>query len=548
MIHDPERVLFAWAQKEEEGALVVENSTRALARLIKTINCALNNNKKEVKLYLPSSSIISSIDDLESELYIAGNLCAKDAELKATLYEMFGEAKDFGNDYLEDVFDLEDISFDESNRVITLKGSKYKLLFSGIKESECAYKFAKSNLTGSLHVPRTPINYATLDQLQYASLCELQYLSIESRKNLLKEIQSETNWYNGSLKDSRQKITINVVATTPEDRASDLFDFLYQNPEILIYLYKSIDDYREEFYYCLLELTAKAYKSSSSIKEKAVGKLGIENLYNNNTKTIKSGGQFNGNQIDFSNIKNDYWDITGFGLFSMLSKEEEKLFSSSPLDIIVTELNASRPGSVFHGNGVNKTFIRQPAICVKYLLDEQDKQFNWERLGQLGQNTTYATLFYVGVEYALPYMAEKAIFQRLFKEALAQVFAKTVSNGGDVIGAIEDIDYFNTGVKGLMGSKYKVFQEILKTYGTLNINLDGVKFNREDLNEATTIELFHRLIFAHIPDNLKGGSKFSWDVLKKYTRGQMQDASESMLEDLKKYLEEDPLINIKSNE
>jgi len=47
---------------------------------------------------------------------------------------------------------------------------------------------------------------------------------------------------------------------------------------------------------------------------------------------------------------------------------------------------------------------------------------------------------------------------------------------------------------------------------------------------------------------LKGGGKFSWDVLKKYKRGQMQDASESMLEDLKKYLEEDPLINIKTNE
>ncbi|MBE9467614.1 MAG: hypothetical protein IMY72_04740 [Bacteroidetes bacterium] len=95
-----------------------------------------------------------------------------------------------------------------------------------------------------------------------------------------------------------------------------------------------------------------------------------------------------------------------------------------------------------------------------------------------------------------------------------------------------------------------MFQEILKTYGTLNINVDGVKFKMEDFNEATTIELFHRLIFAHIPDNLKGGDKFAWDIFKKYSRGQMQDATEAMLEDLKTYLEEvkEEDINVQTNE
>lgn len=537
MIHNPERILFAWAQDEKEGALVVENSTRALARLIKTINCALNNNKKEVKLYLPTTSITASIAGLESELYVAGNLCAKDAELKATLYEMFGEAKDFGNDYLEDVFNLEDITFDESNRVITLIGSKYKLLFSGIKETECAYKFAKSNLTGSLHVPRTPINYATLDQLQYASPCELQYLSVESRKNLLKKMQSETNWYNGSLKDSRQKITINVIATSPENQASDLFDFLYQNPEILIYLYKSIDDYREEFYYSLLELTAKAYKSSSSIKEKAVGKLGIENLYNNNTKTIKSGGQFNGNQIDFSNIKNDYWDITGFGLVSMLSREEEKLFSASPLDIIVTELHTSRPGAVLYGNGVDKTFVRQPAICVKYLLDEQDNQFNWERLGQLGQNTAYATLFYVGVEY-FPALMKNVYFKQLFTELLYQFTANTIKTGGNIKATVENLDFLNAGVKGLFGRKLKLFQEFSKSYLDISIEnghvvVDAARFNDEEFYT----ELFYRLIFTHLPSPSGTSEQYAWDVLKKLTRSEAEDLTNKVIGQMQDELE-----------
>ncbi|MBN2750868.1 MAG: hypothetical protein JXR57_15365 [Bacteroidales bacterium] len=245
-IHDPEGGLFLF-EDSEEGEVVVENSTKALARLIKTINCAHNNKKQKVKLYLPSTSIKASIAGLESELYVTGSLCAKDAELKATLYEMFGEAKDFGNDYLEDVFNLEDIAFDDNNKIITLKGDKYTLLFSGTKEAECAYRFTKSNLIGSLHVPRTPINYATLDQLQYSSPCELQYLSIDSRKDLLQKIQSETNWYNGSLKDSRQKITINVIATTPKKDRGSLISFFSSNTALLKTLYDRLDDYRGEF-------------------------------------------------------------------------------------------------------------------------------------------------------------------------------------------------------------------------------------------------------------------------------------------------------------
>jgi hypothetical protein len=86
-----------------------------------------------------------------------------------------------------------------------------------------------------------------LDELQYSSPCELQYLSIESRKNLLQKIQSETNWYNGSLKDSRQKITINIIATTPKRDRGDLISFFSSNTALLKTLYSRIDDYRSEF-------------------------------------------------------------------------------------------------------------------------------------------------------------------------------------------------------------------------------------------------------------------------------------------------------------
>ncbi len=247
LIHDPQSMI-ALFQDEEDGAIVRENHTRALARLIKTINCAHNNGKKEVKLYLPFSTITASVSGLVSELDLDEKLCTEDAEVKATLYEIFGEVVDLSNDYLEDVFSLEDIGYNESNKIITLKGSKYKLLITGEKEDAlCAYNFAKNNLFGSLHVPKTTINYTSLDDLQYASPCELQYLSIESRKSLLQKIQSETNWYNGTLKDSRQKITINVIATTPKDKQGDLLLFLYENNDLLKNLYDRIDDYRGEF-------------------------------------------------------------------------------------------------------------------------------------------------------------------------------------------------------------------------------------------------------------------------------------------------------------
>jgi hypothetical protein len=189
----------------------------------------------------------------------------------------------------------------------------------------------------------------------------------------------------------------------------------------------------------------------------------------------------------------------------------------------------ARPGSVLHGNGIDKTFIRQPAICLKYLLDEQDKQFNWERLGQLGQNTAYAALFYVGV-------SQNVYIRHFIIDLLAQAAAKTLQRNGDIEATIEGLDFFNAGVKETFGSKFIVFQEVLKTYGRIE---DGqFQSTVADINQEFAVELFYRLIFSSLNSPIKESEKFAWDVLKRMTRSEAEDVTNKVMDDIESYLKE----------
>lgn len=178
-------------------------------------------------------------------------------------------------------------------------------------------------------------------------------------------------------------------------------------------------------------------------------------------------------------------------------------------------------------------------------MDEQGKQFNWERLGQLGQNTAYAALFYFGAEYA-PILMENVYLKQFVTDLLAQAAANTFKNGGDIKKTIESLDFVNAGVKGLFGSRLKIFQEILKTYGDLRIKDGKFDFQPKKISQEAGVELFYRLIFAHLPGPKEEGKRFAWDILKKMTRSEADELTNQVIDETKAYfqsIEQNPKKN-----
>jgi hypothetical protein len=534
-MYEEQALLLAWLQDEEEG------HSRAMF-VDALLNWIIENKDKKASFRFQDYGGNQSVFDVALDTKLNDKMFNVYVDLyKNGIVDLSNETKTINVDpekfkhtgfYLS--FPLQDGS-GEAFKIWTYSFWEFELLLEklGYSLTESEKENIKNIYTEAIKNPNNNCN--DLDVI-YETIPDFVIKGV-SDDDLFAALESISSCsMSGYFGTDEEKAILNIIKNFKN--ANYIYSKLEEKPVILINSFKGLQgENREEFYYALLNLTAQAINMGKQTNEIAVGQIGIENLYNLNVKTIKAVGDFNNSKIEFKNIKNDYWDITGIALVSRLTREETDLFSASPLDIVATEISTSRPGSVFKGNGIDKTFVRQPAICLKYILDEQEKQFNWERLGQLSKNASYAALFYVGVEYALPYMAEKVFFQRLFTDVLAQVFAKTFSNGGDLIGAIEDIDYFNAAVKGLMGSKYKIFQEILKTYGDVKINSDGINIQIKDLNEESMIELFHRLIFIKYSN--PGINDFSWDVIKKITRSEMEALTNEVIDDIEEYLKQE---------
>lgn len=93
-------------------------------------------------------------------------------------------------------------------------------------------------------------------------------------------------------------------------------------------------------------------------------------------------------------------------------------------------------------------------------------------------------------------------------------------------------------MKSLFGSQLKVFQEILKTYGDLKIVNGEMDFQPKTIDQSSSIELFYRIIFSHMPSPVGESKQFAWDVLKKMNRKDTQDITDKTIDDIKDYFEQ----------
>ena len=254
MIHAPGLVIGIF-EKDEDTQAVIENNPKAISRIVKSIQCAKSRNEKETELYFPTNSFEAKIKDIASALNIMLPDCRDE---KISVYISNNDNSVFGNDYVQDLFNVFGITFNDSGKQMIIKGKKASCFISASdkfsNKADCVYKFIKSLIDITNQTNNYNLLTPTLDDVQYASPCEIETIKIEDRKSLLREASKAENWYNSSVKDSRQKIAIQLIETTPNNDKAAMYDFLEKDLALINTLYDKVDDYRDELLKAIIEL------------------------------------------------------------------------------------------------------------------------------------------------------------------------------------------------------------------------------------------------------------------------------------------------------
>ncbi len=244
MIHNPEKILFSWAQDEEEGAFVFgESSFNNVIRAIRNVRCAKKNNQESVNLYFNTYSIPVKVGDLVSAFNWAGSDVSDE---KIEFY--FSNDGEINLDYFEDEFDVKNIQYDDTKKQVVIKGKKRWLFVKADddysdKKAEI-YSFIKTLFNESIGIKepsQQEINAMELDKLRYLSFCQLSLLNDNKRKEALKAISEQT-----AIPAKDEKLAINLLRTTKDK--STIYSLL-QDDKTSVELYKGLNTYRKEFVY-----------------------------------------------------------------------------------------------------------------------------------------------------------------------------------------------------------------------------------------------------------------------------------------------------------
>jgi hypothetical protein len=242
LIQSPDKLLFSWAQDEQEGEFVFgEKSFSNVLRAIRSVRCAKNRNKTHASLYFNTYSITVKIGSLVSALNWAGSDVSEE-EIEFYI----SNDNEINLDYFEDRFDIKNIEYNDEKKQLVIKGSKRNLYIRSknqynTKRSDI-YNFIKSLFDTNISIKRPnklEINSLTAEQLSYLSLCDLTLLDDEKRNSIIRSISKESII---SAKD--EKLVINLIKTV--ENRSVLYR-LFKNDKVSMNLYKGLNTYREEF-------------------------------------------------------------------------------------------------------------------------------------------------------------------------------------------------------------------------------------------------------------------------------------------------------------
>ncbi|GHV58771.1 hypothetical protein FACS1894182_11800 [Bacteroidia bacterium] len=277
-------------EEDDDVMDIDESRIKAIARIISTIQCAKSRNEKETMLYFPSNSIELKIKDIVSALSIAGSDCSDE---KILFYVSNNNYSILSGNYVQDLFNVSTIKYDEANKQVIIQGKNSSVFISPLdkfsNKANCVYNFIKSLITGTIPTQGFK-DVPTLGNLQYASPCEYETIKIENRKNLLQEASKEENWYNSSIKDSRQKIIIYLIANTPASDRKELYDYFSKNYNLLNKLYDKVDDYRDELLIAIVDLWKTDNRQTNAVKNIPIVQYAL--LYRNAFWKVTDGGTY----------------------------------------------------------------------------------------------------------------------------------------------------------------------------------------------------------------------------------------------------------------
>ncbi|GHT67203.1 hypothetical protein AGMMS50239_29960 [Bacteroidia bacterium] len=363
-------LVIGMLETDEGGMDIIENNPKAIVRIIKTIQCAKSKNEKQTVLYFPSSSIEVKIKDLVSTLNLAGSDCSGE---KIKFYLSNSDYSNLSGDYIQDLFNISTIKFDDNNKQVVIQGDKITCFVSPLdkfsSKADCIYSFIKSLFTVSFKNENYNVGTPTLEDLQYASPCEFETLKIEDRKKLLQEASKAENWYNSSIKDSRQKIAILLISTTPNQDKTAMYSLFSQNLALLNTLYTKVDDYRDELLQAIVDLWK--YNNSNAVAKRNILINQYSLLHQNTFWKVNDNGKY---QICFQYL-------SGGNPYSGFQYESDCTNEINPFETVNIYAYTSL-WSRFSGKS-DAVLLDVPAIVGRTIMSDAYKQefYNYLTLG-----------------------------------------------------------------------------------------------------------------------------------------------------------------------
>ncbi|WP_157754493.1 hypothetical protein [Salinivirga cyanobacteriivorans] len=192
----------------EEGEVVIEDKAVVLARAIKNVQCARNEDEEQVFLYWGKSQYVIRLNTLLDSL----NKPNVDYGYEILTIDFNGEMPLSG--YASDYFST-DIESSDSEKQIKLTGNSSTIIIEPLNYNSPtatdAYEYCKSLFNDNIEYAN--VSELSIEALKGLSLCELRNLEINLRQEAIDEIVSE------SIVPSVDMLLKNVINTTQDEVA-----------------------------------------------------------------------------------------------------------------------------------------------------------------------------------------------------------------------------------------------------------------------------------------------------------------------------------------
>lgn len=290
LIHDPEKILFAWGQDKKEGAMVVESDLTEAVRLIRNIVCAKEKGESSISIDI-SGQLNITIGDLSTELGVG---CPKGLSEKRILFNASSSGSQSNFSYSNLKLNVASVKEEKGQMVVSGQPSDFHFMVSPLEHEnvEESFAFIKSLFDLTALDQPIPSNESTLDELKSYSICSLEKLKAFQRIAYFEQINQK------SVFETWEILLIDMLTYFENETIrQDFYAQLKDKQHIIIDLYSKISKVnRERFVSKLTELsllctpefkvtTSNYYLSGyflTDIKCKVNGeKLNLWNVHNN---------------------------------------------------------------------------------------------------------------------------------------------------------------------------------------------------------------------------------------------------------------------------